>query len=329
MMVRRYLLSSLAPSTLLTYRSGMRSYQLFCTQTRNFMFPLCESQLQRFAVSLANRISYRTIKVYLCGVQFCSTMIGRHEIIASYSRLYYVLRGIRRVQGDRFHRVRRLPITYHDLTVIATRVNLQLYTPYQSLMLRTASALAFFGLLRCSEYTSSRRTSYDPDSTLLTSDITFNTEFTIMYVAIKSSKTDPFRVGCTIRVAAVSGPLCPVSLMREYLQSHPSGTGPLFVWSTGRYLIRSDIVILLRRCFPNNIRLNTHSFRIGGASAAASAGVPDSQIQLLGRWSSDAYRRYIHVSDDSVRSLGRALVSGSPGTRVWDSLVGGSVPCLR
>lgn len=328
-MVRRYLLSSLAPSTLFTYRSGIRSYQLFCTQTRSLMFPLCENHLQRYVVSVANRISYSTIKVYLCGVQFCSTMIGRYENIGSFSRLYYVLRGIRRVQGDRFRRVRRLPITYNHLTVIATRVNLQLYTPFQSLMLRTASTLAFFGLLRCSEYTSPRRTSFDPDSTLLTSDISFNTRFTIMYIAIKSSKTDPFRVGCTIRVAAVPGPLCPVTLMREYLQRHPSSTGPLFVWSVGRYLIRSDIVLLLRRCFPNNVRLNTHSFRIGGASAAASAGVPDSQIQLLGRWSSDAYRRYIHVSDDNVIRLGRALASGSPGTRVWDSCVGGSVPCLR
>ena len=129
-------------------------------------------------------------------------------------------------------------------------------------------------------------------------------------------------------MAAVQGSLCPVALMREYLQYHPSGSGPLFVWSTGQYLIRLDIVNLLRRCFPGSLSLNTHSFRIGGASAAASAGVPDSQIQILGRWSSDAYRRYIHMSDDNIARLCKSLVSGSPGIRVWDSLVGGSVPFL-
>ena len=327
-MVRHYLLSSLAPSSLVTYRSGIRSYRMFCLQTRISMFPLQEYNLQRYVVSLSNRVSYRTIKVYLCGVQFCSTLIGRNDHIASFTRLYYVLRGIRRLQGDRFHRVRRLPITFQHMLMIHRRVRLQRYSPFHHLMLRTASALAFFGLLRCSEYTSPRRASFDPDSTLLVSDITFNRQFTMMYVNIKSSKTDPFRSGCTIRVAAVQGSLCPVALMREYLQCHPSGSGPLFVWSVGQYLIRVDMVTLLRRCFPNTLRLNTHSFRIGGASAAASAGIPDSQIQILGRWSSDAYRRYIHVSDENIARLSRSLASGSSGTRVWDSLIGGSVPFL-
>ena len=87
------------------------------------------------------------------------------------------------------------------------------------------------------------------------------------------------------------------------------------------------MVLVLRRCFPDLPNINTHSFRIGGASAAASAGVPDSQIQILGRWSSDAYRRYIHVSDNLVLQLGQALTS-SHSTRVWDSLMGGSVSCL-
>ena len=63
------------------------------------------------------------------------------------------------------------------------------------------------------------------------------------------------------------------------------------------YLVRADIVTCLRRCFPGARNINTHSFRIGGASAAASAGIPDSQTQILGRWSSDAYRRYLRLSD--------------------------------
>ena len=196
-------------------------------------------------------------------------------------------------------------------------------------MLQTATSLAYFVLLRCSEYTSFQRYTYDPETTLLVSDITFSCNFTIMLVRIiKASKTDPFRSGCTIRVAAVTGSTCPIRLMRAYLSCHPTNTGPLFVWRPNRYLIRADIVATLRHCFPGVLNLNTHSFRIGGASAAASAGVPDSQIQILGRWSSDAYRRYIHVSDALVHRLGQALSSGVPSTRVWDSLMGGSVSCL-
>ena len=328
MNIRLCLLSALAPSTLTTYRTGFRSYRLFCIHSGHSLFPLEEFRLQRYVVSLANRLAFKTIKVYLSGIQFFGILIGSNIRIASFPRLFYVLRGIRRLQGDRFRRPRRLPITYQHMLIMASRIQLQRYTPFESLMLRSASALAFFGLLRCSEYTSPRRNSFDADSTLLVQDISFNAAFNIMYVRIKASKTDPFRVGCTIPVAAVPGRICPVALLREYLHQHPTGTGPLFVWRPGHYLIRNDLVTLLRRCFPNNLNLNTHSFRIGGASAAASAGVPDSHIQILGRWSSDAYRHYIHASDDIIFRLGHALVSGSPSTRLWDSLLGGSVSFL-
>ena len=326
--VRRCLLSSLSPSTLVTYRTGYRCYRLFCTQAAHRAFPLNEFVLQRFVVSVANRLAFKTIKVYLSGLQFFSILIGSNIRIASFPRLYYVLRGIRRLQGDRFRRPRRLPITFQHLLVLSHRISCQRYSAFESLMLRSACALAFFGLLRCSEYTSPRRRSYDADATLLVQDISFNSDYTLMYVHIKASKTDPFRTGCTIRVAAVGGIVCPVLLLRSYLRCHPTGSGPLFLWRSGHFLIRNDIVLLLRRCFPNKINLNTHSFRIGGASAAASAGVSDNHIQILGRWSSDAYRRYIHASDELVFQLGRALSSGSPSTRVWDSLSGGSVPFL-
>ena len=326
--VRRCLLSSLSPSTIATYRTGYRSYRFFCSVSMHPAFPLNEFILQRYAVSVANRLAFKTIKVYLCGVQFFSFLIGSNVRICSFPRLYYVLRGIRRLQGDRFRRPRRLPITYQHLLLISHRVSLQRYSAFESLMLRSACALAFFGLLRCSEYTSPRRRSFDADATLLVQDISFNTMFTLMYVRIKASKTDPFRTGCTIRVAAVGGNMCPVHLLHSYLRCHPTGSGPLFLWRTGHFLIRDDMVLLLRRCFPNTINFNTHSFRIGGASAAASAGVSDSHIQILGRWSSDAYRRYINASDDLVFSLGRALSSGSPSTRVWDSLSGSSFSCL-
>ena len=101
--------------------------------------------------------------------------------------------------------------------------------------------------------------------------------------------------------------------------------GPLFLLSPGRYLTRRDVVCLLTRCLPNVAGINTHSFRIGGASEAASAGIPDSQIQVLGRWSSDANRRYLHFSESQVYDLCLALASAHVSNRVWDSLAGVSL----
>ena len=256
--------------------------------------------LERYAVSMSHRVSYRILKVYLAGIQYWSTITGYQSSIASMPQLFYLLCGIRRSQGHTFIRPRRLPITSMQLRVIHYHLQYLRYSHLECTMFRAASSLAFFGLIRSSEYTSSHRTTFNPQNTLLVSDITFNQDRSIMFVHVRASKTDPFCSGCVIRVAAIDDSLCPVRTMFGYLSAHPTHSGSLFVLSAGQFLIRQDMVLLLRRCLPHVSNNNTHSFRIGGASTAASAGISDSHIQILGRWSSDAYRRYLHISDTLV-----------------------------
>ena len=195
------------------------------------------------------------------------------------------------------------------------------YTRLQIRMFQAATTLAFFGLLRSSEYVSQHRSRYDSRFCLLRQDVWFNYNFSIMYVRIKASKTDPFRSGCIIRVASLpNSVLCPVTLMLDYLRVRSSVPGPLFVLSMDplQCLVRQDITVLLNRCLPSLTNVNTHSFRIGGASAAAAAGIADSQIRILGRWSSNVYQRYLHLSDDTVRNLCEAVASENEGLVFWD-----------
>ena len=77
------------------------------------------------------------------------------------------------------------------------------------------------------------------------------------------------------------------------MHTRNKSTGPLYIFIDGKYLTRQFVANLLSLALPHVPNINTHSFRIGGASAAASAGIPDSVIQILGRWSSDAYKRYL------------------------------------
>ena len=51
-----------------------------------------------------------------------------------------------------------------------------------------------------------------------------------------------------------------------------------------------------------NSSLKGHSFRIGAASTAAAAGLPDWLIKVLGRWSSDCYQLYIHAPQNVLMS---------------------------
>ena len=283
--------------------------------------PLQESNLQRFVASLVHRIGFKSIKVYLSGIQYWALMCGDSAHISSMSRLFYLLRGIRRIQGNLFRRHRRTPITVSQLHLIHYRLQFLRYSNFERSMFRAMASLAFFGLLRCSEYTSAGRHHFAASNTLLFQDISFANGFSIMHIFIRASKTDPSCYGCTIHIAAISGVLCPVRLMRQYFRCHPSRQGPLFVLSLNRYLVRQDVAILLHRYLPGVSAVNTHSFRIGGASAAASMGVPDSHIQILGRWSSNAYLHYLHLSDDIVARYCNSMVLANSCSRVWDPIL--------
>jgi hypothetical protein len=50
-----------------------------------------------------------------------------------------------------------------------------------------------------------------------------------------------------------------------------------------------------------------HSFRRGGATSLANRGVPDSVIQILGRWLSDCYKLYIDFPIDKLLHYNRLM----------------------
>ena len=47
----------------------------------------------------------------------------------------------------------------------------------------------------------------------------------------------------------------------------------------------------------------SHSFRIGGATNAISKGVPYEKVKEMGRWQSDAAKRYIRIPSINVAAL--------------------------
>lgn len=163
---------ALAPATRSSYGVGLRSYERFCYRWSHALWPLSEDVLIRYVSELAQTVSHTTIRAYLAGLQFHSLMHGFSEHIRVMSRLFYTLRGIKRVQGASFSRPRRLPLNYNHLCLIHFRIEFLQFSPNDRLLLRAATALAYFGLLRCSEYTCSSRYQFDASTDLMVHDIT-------------------------------------------------------------------------------------------------------------------------------------------------------------
>ena len=125
-----------------------------------------------------------------------------------------------------------------------------------------------------------------------------------MMVHLKSSKTDISRQGQSLTIAATSSALCTVAAMQKnFLLARPQ-QGPLFYFQSGRYLTRGVVLNLLKdssRVASLHYQcLKGHSFRIGVASVAATAGLSDWLIKVLGRWSSDCYQLYIRTPQSTL-----------------------------
>ena len=101
-----------ADSTLRSYAAGRRRYLDFCAQFNLQPLLLREVILLRFVAHLASLdLSHQTVRLYLSAIRYMQIVSGMSDpVLASYARLNYALRGLRRVGGDGRRRA-RLPIT--------------------------------------------------------------------------------------------------------------------------------------------------------------------------------------------------------------------------
>ena len=191
-------------------------------------------------------------------------------------------------------------------------------TKYNNILLWAACCLAFFGFLRCGEFTVPNQAGYDSGAHLSIDDVSADSRSspTMIVVNIKQSKTDPFRQGVKLHLGKTGKEVCPVVAILPYLAVRGGKPGPLFVLEDTAFLTRQKFTDLLSSALHlagiDDKRYTTHSFRIGAATTAKAAGLDDSHIKMLGRWKSDAYQVYIRTPQKELAKLSAKLVS-TPG----------------
>ena len=310
--------NALAPSTTRSYNAAFSEYCLFCLHAGFTALPVREETLVLHCTRLANRIAASTIRKHLAAIKYHSTIRGHPFDLEAMNQLYYLIRGIRRQQGNKFMKPPRAPITPTHLSQILHHLHHTALSKSDKRLWWSAVTLAFFGLLRASEYTCPSTRSFDRESNLAATDIYVGHNY--MLISIKASKTDPFRVGCTVTIGSTNNKLCPLKATTNYLHSRRQGLGPLYIFTDGTYLTRTRMANFLSTC-NLSANLKTHSFRIGGATALAAAGVSDARIQIIGRWRSDCFTRYLRLSPQMLRTYAESMCAVSLDISCWDTVL--------
>ena len=304
---------SLAPATTRAYNSAFQHYLQFCS-THNFKaLPIWETNLMLFITSISQH-SVSNIKIHICAIKHYST-IYTGQCGSHYPRLYMLVRSIKRKNRKR---PKRAPVTLPKLKLIFNYLTESSLPQHDKLMLWAAVTTGFFGFLRSSEYVSPLTRRFDPEKTLCFEDITY--KHPNIHIQIKSSKTDPFREGCSICLAPSNADVCPVTNLIAYMNQHPVKSGPLFTYTDHTLLTQRRLNALLKSAIPSNPNnpISSHSLRIGAATTAASAGLPRWLIQQLGRWVSDCFRTYIRIPQNTFKDVSNTLATTIAEGTVFD-----------
>ena len=150
---------------------------------------------------------------------------------------------------------------------------------------KAALLLAFYGFLRCSEYTVNCN---NKNNFLRRKDIRFEGRKKVnLRIKLRKTKTDQFSTSF-VQVFETKATSCPVNAMRAYLKFFNHNINDPLFWFQAHPLSSVKFNEVLRQVLFlsgfNPKVYSSHSLRSGAASAAADHGVPAWLIQKLGRF---------------------------------------------
>ena len=147
---------------------------------------------------------------------------------------------------------RRLPLTIEILTSCIHTIRSVYPNQHLKSTLESMFLLAFFGFLRCSEFTA-QNSNYNPTAHPSLSDLTIHDHGTIIYT-LKGSKSSQHRL-TPIYIFRVNSPISPYEPLVNHLRNRHSQqalpSDPLFTDETGTIATRSWFLRHLRHIrFP-------------------------------------------------------------------------------
>lgn len=237
--------------------------------------------------------------------------------------LQRILQGARTIQGPS-RKKKAEPLSADQLRRITKRPPAQ--RPRQgfsrwldNLHFDTAIKLAFAGFFRTREITYEegdlRNLEVFRHTRLQRRDVIFADNFEHATIHLRSSKSDYEHKGVDVIVSRTGSDTCPVEALKSLFDLDPQPpTSPLLRHSRGAFSRERYVGTLrdrLRRIgCANYMDFAGHSPRRGGAQRAADLGMLEEDIQILGRWTSNAFKGYYKLSAYKRYSLNYRFLTG-------------------
>lgn len=299
-----------AKSTQQSYNSYKKSYCQFCLQMGYSPAPTTTLNLCRYIAYLARRLSANSIPKYLQIIRLIHLDLGFPNPLENNFVVTSLLKGICRVKGTDVHR--KLPITPEILLKVRSQLDLSVS---DDIVFWAICLTMFFGFLRKANVLGS-------GPGVVTRDDFVLNDWGFM-LSVSHTKT----IQCKERVLQIPyvlnhhHPLCPcTALLAAFVDT--VGADPkksAFVSPTSRgfrpfspnHFVEKLRTILCVLGYPS-ISYSGHSFRRGAASWGLNIGLPADVIQILGDWSSDAYKVYLEVPLSSKIKLVQRFTSAMP-----------------
>ena len=278
--------------------SHLRIYVAFTTYFGVQDFPVLLGVLLRFMAYLGNgSYAYKSATNIISSIKWFASILdpASTEVFDK----VYVSASQKGLKAHLSRPVRqKLPFSVNHLLKFHNILDLSLA---KHLSCWCAMLVAFFGCFRLSNLVPSSHSQFDPLKHLVRDDIKFEENIVLVY--FKWSKTNQ---NCS-KVAWI--PICSVSdcrfnvklnLEKFFAMCKAPNNAPLFTFEKNVSHTRCSLVRLLDLCvFEANLPTSDyswHSFRRGSAVFAFELGLADSAVQLLGDWSSSAFKQYLEFA---------------------------------
>lgn len=302
------------PGTFTNLKCQLKSYLLFCTKFNKDPFPVDQDTLSTYACFLAENFkSSASVRNYISGVKTWATLF-KFNVDEFYSPpIKLTLTGLDKL-NTRIPK-QKLPLQISDLNKIYSCIN---QNDVQDIVIWTIILVAFFAMLRKSQFAGTSRKSFNKTEQLTRSDFTFSSKG--MLISIQWSKTQQKHNQVhEIPVSSMAQSfLCPVSAYTRMINMIPGkSTDPAFglpdkhgnIIPLSKYDIDCILHSLFEKCGINKNNYSFHSLRRGGATLAAAVGATDSEICAIGHWVSSCYRGYIVHSPANLYKISSNMLS--------------------